>query len=103
MTKATVDALSGMHGLFAQVCVDKLQELEPINKMTEEGPQTVGWKRAIKSGDMNAIRAFLNDNKITADIGSNAGLQALENELAKEKRYSDNVVGLPTPQQAVNQ
>lgn len=105
MSKATSELLDGLHGMFAQACVDKLQEQEPINAMSEAGPVTVGYRRAIKSGDMGVIRAFLNDNKVTVDIATNAGMQALENELAKEKKFSEragNVVDLPTPKVAVN-
>lgn len=103
MGKATVDQLGEVHGLLCQWSVDKLNELEPINQMTPEGPVTVGYKRAAKAKDISAIRAFLNDNKVTADIRTNEGLRAVESELAKKKRHSDNVVNMPNAQQAAGQ
>lgn len=101
--KASKESLSDLHGVFAEVCIDKLRELEPINQMTVEGPVTVGYRRAIKSGDMNAIRAFLNDNSVTVDIGTNAGMRTLESQLAGEKRLSDKVVALPLPSGAAHE
>lgn len=100
--KASMEYLEGLHAEFTQVCYDKLAEQEPINAMTVEGPVTVGYRRAIKSGDMGAIRAFLNDNKVTVDIAHNAGMQAVEKELARSKKYSErveksNVTALPLP------
>ncbi len=103
MGKATSEEMDALHGAFCELCTEKMKEVEPIQAMTETGPQTVGWKRAIKSGDMSVIRAFMADNKISVDIGSNAGMQELEQELSKEKRFSDrNVVQLPNPKVAVS-
>lgn len=103
MSKATVDQLGELHGLVCQWGIDKLQELEPINQMTPEGPVTVGYKKAAKSGDIAAIRAFLNDNNISADIDTNKGLSDLKKQLANKTKHSDNVVALPSAGQAAGE
>lgn len=95
MAKATVDELSTLHSKVVKWCNDKLDEKEPINAMALEGPITIGYRSAAKANDISVMRAFLSDNKITADIGTNAGLQAMENGLANKSRRSDNVVALP--------
>lgn len=103
MSKATVDQLGELHGLVCQWGVDKLNEFEPIQAMTPEGPVTVGYKRAAKANDISAITKFLNDNKVTADIRTNKGLTDLSNTLKKQKRHSDNVVKLPAAGEAASQ
>lgn len=103
MGKASVEQLSELHGLLCQWGIDKLNEVEPVNQMTPAGPVTVGYKKAAKAGDINALRAFLNDNGITADIDKNKGLSDLRKQLAQKEKHSGNVVDLPTPGAAAGQ
>lgn len=103
MAKASVETLGDLHGLVVQWCIDKLGEKEPIHQMTVEGPVTVGWKSAAKSSDITAMLALLRDNKISADINLNQGLQDLDKQLRERPKRSAQVHQLPTPQQAAGQ
>lgn len=103
MPKATTEELGHLHGLICQWSVDKLNEMEPVNAMTAEGPQTVGMRKAAKAADISVMTKFLSDNKISADAQSNAGLRAVEAELQKKARRSDNVHNLPQPSEAAKQ
>lgn len=103
MGKATVDQLGELHGLVCQWGIDKLNEMEPIHQMTPEGPVTVGYRKAAKASDISAIRAFLNDNSISADIDQNKGLSDLKQQLGKKQKHSDNVVNLPGAGEAASQ
>lgn len=97
MSKATIEQLGVLHGLACQWAHDKLNELEPINVMTEQGLMFSGqWRRAAKAADFAAIVKFLNDNAISADIDKNKGLNGLRDELKQQAKHSDNVRQLPT-------
>lgn len=97
MSKATVEKLGDVHGKIADWCLAKLDEEVPIMTMTEIGPIPTGkTAKAAKASDIAAMTKFLADNKITADIHTNAGLQALDEKLRKQKRHSDNVLTMPS-------
>lgn len=96
MSKATLDQLSDLHGKICEWGMAKLEEEEPIQAMTEQGPVTVGMRKAAKASDIAALTKFLADNKVSADISSNAGLQALEEKLRKKPKHSAQVLPMPT-------
>lgn len=96
MGKATVEELGVLHGLLVQWAKDKLQEVEPINGMTVEGPVMIGTRSAAKAADFSAIAKFLSDNKISADATNHDGLKGIEAELRNRVRRSDNVTSLPS-------
>lgn len=100
MAKATVDTLSDLHGLIAQWSIDKLKEQVPINAMGPEGPVTIGYRSGAEAKDIAVMTKFLNDNKITADVRSNEGLNTLQKELSQKVRHSDNVVAMPAAAEA---
>lgn len=96
MSKATLDQLNELHGKICQWGIAKLEEEEPIQAMTETGPVTIGTRKAAKASDIAALTKFLADNKVSADLNTNAGLRGLEDKLRKSKKHSDNVLPMPT-------
>ena len=102
MSTATVDQLGGLHLLLCTVMTERLNEIETIEAMTVNGPVTVGQRRAATSKDFAEVAKFLKDNSISANMANNGALESLGDALASRARYSENVVALPNPLDAVN-
>lgn len=96
--KANIDQLGEIHAGVAKWCIAKLEEEVPVMTMTPQGPVDTGIrKKAAVAADIAQMRAFLNDNKVTADVDTNKGLGELKGKLAhKQKRSNVAQLGLPT-------
>mgnify|MGYP003452015784 CR=1 FL=1 len=101
-TKATSDALGGLHGVVATVLKHKLLHKVPVYGGAEKDGTipVVGEVFSATAAEISAAIAFLKNNNITADAATNQGLHDLSEALKnRRKRTGRTLVDVAAAQE----
>lgn len=101
MSKATEEDLASLHGAIARELTDIVVEGQSITVGKGDDAQVV--RVTAPAAYIMAGIAFLKNNNITADAGSNAELDALTKALQERRKKSKEALSKRTVQEAAKQ